>query len=201
MMTAILAVRQPVVVLTTPFGTLLLVVALGLVAARALPRRASLPAAPVAISLFMLSLPVRNTPWPGQTGVIPVLLVLLFTPLLWCTGRRRAALTTAGTFGRGRPRHHAPGDDDAAAPAGGVPAAGQPGPARGPGRRHGRPLPVPYVAALTRRPRPASAASSSRSRSSSASRTRPTSGYESSRFVVPLTVLGVPVLVPPGRGW
>ncbi|QJS12216.1 DUF2029 domain-containing protein [Streptomyces argyrophyllae] len=111
------------------FGTLLLVVALGLVAARALPqpvsRRTSLLAAPVAVSLLMLSLPVRNTLWLGQTSVIPVLLVLLgcftvrgerasglctglaaalqptvllFVPLLWFTGRRRAALTTAGTF-------------------------------------------------------------------------------------------------------
>ncbi|MFD9204430.1 glycosyltransferase 87 family protein, partial [Streptomyces anthocyanicus] len=53
------------------FGTLLLVVALGLVAARALPqpvsRRTALLAAPVAISLLMLSLPVRNTLYLGQT--------------------------------------------------------------------------------------------------------------------------------------
>ncbi|MFI5554827.1 bifunctional glycosyltransferase 87/phosphatase PAP2 family protein [Streptomyces sp. NPDC051738] len=111
------------------FGTLLLVVALGLVAARALPqpvsRRTSLLAAPVAISLLMLSLPVRNTLYLGQTSIIPVLLVLLgcfavrgerasgvliglaaalqptlllFTPLLWLTGRRRAALSTGATF-------------------------------------------------------------------------------------------------------
>ncbi|MFJ5727936.1 bifunctional glycosyltransferase 87/phosphatase PAP2 family protein [Streptomyces paradoxus] len=111
------------------FGTLLLVVALGLVAARALPppvgRRTALLAAPVAVSLLMLSLPVRNTLWLGQTSIIPVLLVLLgcftargqrtsglligvaaalqptlllFTPLLWCTGRRRAALATGVTF-------------------------------------------------------------------------------------------------------
>ncbi|MFF3497818.1 bifunctional glycosyltransferase 87/phosphatase PAP2 family protein [Streptomyces sp. NPDC003247] len=111
------------------FGTLLLVVALGLVAARALPqpvsRRTSLLAAPVAIVLLMLSLPVRNTLWLGQTSIIPVLLVLLgclvvrgqraggvligvaaalqptvllFVPLLWLTGRRPAALTTGGTF-------------------------------------------------------------------------------------------------------
>src|SRR6185312_7785572 len=63
------------------FGTLLLVVALGLVAVRALPhpvgRRTALLAAPVAISLLMLSLPVRNTLWLGQTSIIPVLLVLL----------------------------------------------------------------------------------------------------------------------------
>ncbi|MEU9291452.1 bifunctional glycosyltransferase 87/phosphatase PAP2 family protein [Streptomyces sp. NPDC048275] len=111
------------------FGTLLLVVALGLVAARALPkpvsRRTSLLAAPVAISLLMLSLPVRNALNLGQTSIIPVLLVLLgclavrgerasgiliglaaalqptvllFAPLLWFTGRRRAAATTGITF-------------------------------------------------------------------------------------------------------
>ncbi|MET9969575.1 glycosyltransferase 87 family protein, partial [Streptomyces sp. NPDC006356] len=111
------------------FGTLLLVVALGLVAARALPqpvsRRTSLLAAPVAVSLLMLSLPVRNTLYLGQTSIMPVLLVLLgcfavrgerasgvliglaaalqptlllFTPLLWFTGRRRAALSTGATF-------------------------------------------------------------------------------------------------------
>lgn len=111
------------------FGTLLLVVALGLVAARALPkpvsRRTSLLAAPVAISLLMLSLPVRNTLHLGQTSIIPVLLVLLacfvareeraagaliglaaalqptvllFAPLLWFTGRRRAAVSAGITF-------------------------------------------------------------------------------------------------------
>ncbi|MET9731693.1 bifunctional glycosyltransferase 87/phosphatase PAP2 family protein [Streptomyces sp. NPDC006458] len=111
------------------FGTLLLVVALGLVAARALPqpagRRTSLFAAPVAICLLMLSLPVRNTLWLGQTSIIPVLLVLLgcfairgeraggvliglaaalqptlllFAPLLWFTERRRAAATAGVTF-------------------------------------------------------------------------------------------------------
>ncbi|MEV5008272.1 bifunctional glycosyltransferase 87/phosphatase PAP2 family protein [Streptomyces sp. NPDC056159] len=111
------------------FGTLLLVVALGLIAARALPdpvgRRTSLLAAPVAISLLMLSLPVRNTLWLGQTSIIPVLLVLLgcfvvrgqraggaliglaaalqptvllFAPLLWFTRRRQAAVSTAVTF-------------------------------------------------------------------------------------------------------
>lgn len=122
------------------FGTLLLVVALGLIAVRALPepagRRVSPPAAPAdrrisplaapaAISLLMLSLPVRNALWLGQASVIPVLLVLLgcfavrgeragglcvgaaaalqpalllFAPLLWLTGRRRAALSTTATF-------------------------------------------------------------------------------------------------------
>ncbi|MEV0777607.1 bifunctional glycosyltransferase 87/phosphatase PAP2 family protein [Streptomyces sp. NPDC050428] len=113
-------------------GTLLLVVALGVVAARALPgtvsRRTRLLAAPVAISLLMLSLPVRNSFHLGQTSIIPVLLVLVgffvvrgergepgpglliglgaalqpvvlvFAPLLWLTGRRRQALTTVGTF-------------------------------------------------------------------------------------------------------
>ncbi|MEU6065877.1 MULTISPECIES: bifunctional glycosyltransferase 87/phosphatase PAP2 family protein [Streptomyces] len=114
------------------FGTLLLVVALGLVAARALPqpvgRRTSLLAAPVAISLLMLSLPVRNTIWLGQTSIIPVLLVLLgcfvvrgeragglcigvaaalqptvllFAPLLWFTERRRAAVSAGVTFAAG----------------------------------------------------------------------------------------------------
>ncbi|MGP3979692.1 bifunctional glycosyltransferase 87/phosphatase PAP2 family protein [Streptomyces sp. KR80] len=112
------------------FGTLLLVVALGFAVARGLPRpvsgRTRLFAAPVAISLMVLSLPVRNTFTLGQTSILPVLLVLLallpqvsarrsgtliglaaalqptallFVPLLWLTGRRRAAATAAGTFG------------------------------------------------------------------------------------------------------
>ncbi|MFI2377476.1 bifunctional glycosyltransferase 87/phosphatase PAP2 family protein [Streptomyces sp. NPDC018964] len=111
------------------FGTLLLVVALGLIAARALPqpvgRRTAILAGPVAISLLMLSLPVRNTLWLGQTSIIPVLLVLLgcfvtrgrrvsgaligvaaalqptlllFAPLLWFTDRRRTAAATGVTF-------------------------------------------------------------------------------------------------------
>ncbi|MFJ8307944.1 MULTISPECIES: bifunctional glycosyltransferase 87/phosphatase PAP2 family protein [unclassified Streptomyces] len=111
------------------FATLLLVVVLGLVVARALPgpvsRRSSLLAAPVAISLLMVSLPVRNAFHLGQTGIIPVLLVLLglfvvrgerfsgaligiaaalqptvllFVPLLWLTGRRRAGAATLTTF-------------------------------------------------------------------------------------------------------
>ncbi|MGW2187485.1 bifunctional glycosyltransferase 87/phosphatase PAP2 family protein [Streptomyces sp. NPDC001719] len=62
-------------------GTLLLVVALALVAARSLPapvsRRTALLAAPAAIILAVLSLPVRNTFTLGQTSIIPVLLVLL----------------------------------------------------------------------------------------------------------------------------
>lgn len=111
------------------FGTLLLVVALGLVVARALPGRASrrtgLLAAPLAISLLMLSLPVRNSFSLGQTSILPVLLVLLgcfvvrgergsgiligvgaalqpavllFAPLLWFTGRKKAAVTSVSTF-------------------------------------------------------------------------------------------------------
>ncbi|MFD4757852.1 bifunctional glycosyltransferase 87/phosphatase PAP2 family protein [Streptomyces sp. NPDC058439] len=111
------------------FGSLLLVAALGVVAARALPgpvaRRTSLLAAPVAISLLMLSLPVRNTFYLGQTSILPVLLVLLacfavrgerasglligiaaalqptvllFAVLLWFTGRRRAAVTGGTAF-------------------------------------------------------------------------------------------------------
>ncbi|MEU3843387.1 bifunctional glycosyltransferase 87/phosphatase PAP2 family protein [Streptomyces sp. NPDC028635] len=138
-------------------STLLLVAALGVVAARAVPHpaaaralphpaaaravphgpaatrtlphpvgvRTSLPAAPVAISLLMLSLPVRNALWLGQTGILPVLLVLLgcfvargrwtsgvligvaaalqptlllFAPLLWCTGRRGAARSAGVAF-------------------------------------------------------------------------------------------------------
>ncbi|WP_229358659.1 bifunctional glycosyltransferase 87/phosphatase PAP2 family protein, partial [Streptomyces sp. UNOB3_S3] len=121
-------------------GTLLLVVAVALVAVRALPggrtgddaprRRTTLLAAPVAVILTVLSLPVRNTFTLGQISVVPVLLVLLgccpprtargpggrttgvlaglaaalqpalllFAPLLWLTGRRRAALGTGATF-------------------------------------------------------------------------------------------------------
>ncbi|MFF4096226.1 bifunctional glycosyltransferase 87/phosphatase PAP2 family protein [Streptomyces sp. NPDC001834] len=110
-------------------GSLLLVVALGVVAARALPdpvaRRTSLLGVPVAISLLMLSLPVRNAFHLGQTSIIPVLLVLLacfvvrgerapglliavaaalqptvllFAVLLLLTGRRRAAVTGGATF-------------------------------------------------------------------------------------------------------
>lgn len=111
------------------FGTLILVVVLGMVAARALPqpvaRRTSLLAAPVAICLLMLSLPVRNTLYLGQTSIIPVLLVLLgcfavrgerasgiligigaalqpamllFAALFWFTGRKRASLSSGVTF-------------------------------------------------------------------------------------------------------
>ncbi|MFJ9570112.1 bifunctional glycosyltransferase 87/phosphatase PAP2 family protein [Streptomyces bacillaris] len=114
------------------FGSLLLVAALGVVAARALPkpvgRRTALLAAPVAITLLMLSLPVRNTLHLGQTSILPVLLVLLawfaarddrlrgvlvglaaalqptlllFAVLLWLTGRRRASAASLATFALG----------------------------------------------------------------------------------------------------
>ncbi|MBL1100199.1 bifunctional glycosyltransferase 87/phosphatase PAP2 family protein [Streptomyces coffeae] len=77
------------------FGTLLLVVALGLVAARALPgpvsRRTSLLAAPLGICLLVLSLPVRNTFTLGQTSIIPVLLVVL-TVLPRTSGRQAGVL-------------------------------------------------------------------------------------------------------------
>ncbi|MFI8004663.1 bifunctional glycosyltransferase 87/phosphatase PAP2 family protein [Streptomyces sp. NPDC086010] len=111
------------------FGSLLLVVALGFVAVRALPapvsRRTAFLAAPFAIALLMVSLPVRNTLFLGQTSILPVLLVLLacfvargerlpgvltgiaaafqpavllFAALFWLTGRRRAAATGGATF-------------------------------------------------------------------------------------------------------
>ncbi|MFI6150986.1 bifunctional glycosyltransferase 87/phosphatase PAP2 family protein [Streptomyces sp. NPDC051109] len=109
--------------------TLLLVAAVGLVAARGLPdpvpRRTALLAAPVLVGLMMVSLPVREAASPGQTAVLPVLLVLLavfrvpgerpagflvglaaalqpalllFAPLLWLTGRRPTAKAAAVTF-------------------------------------------------------------------------------------------------------
>ncbi|MFJ7056478.1 bifunctional glycosyltransferase 87/phosphatase PAP2 family protein [Streptomyces microflavus] len=111
------------------FGSLLLVAALGVVVARALPapvgRRTALLAVPVAITLLMLSLPVRNTLHLGQTSILPVLLVLLacfvvrehrlqgvlvglaaalqptlllFAALLWLTGKRRASVTAGAAF-------------------------------------------------------------------------------------------------------
>nr|WP_079127185.1 bifunctional glycosyltransferase 87/phosphatase PAP2 family protein [Streptomyces sp. TP-A0874] len=82
-------------------------------------------AVPVAICLLVLSTPVRNAFSLGQTSILPVLLVvfaflpgtsvyrtgvlvgiaaalqpvaLLFAVLLWCSGRRPAAFTAAGTF-------------------------------------------------------------------------------------------------------
>ena len=111
-------------------GSLLLVVALGVVAARSVPglaesRHGRLLAVPVAISLLALSVPVRNTFSLGQLSILPVLLALLgavagaaarragvlvglaaalqpatllFLPLLWLSGRRRAAAVAAGVF-------------------------------------------------------------------------------------------------------
>ncbi|MFE5537538.1 bifunctional glycosyltransferase 87/phosphatase PAP2 family protein [Streptomyces sp. NPDC056492] len=109
--------------------TLLFVAAIGLVAARGLPdpvpRRTALLAAPVLVGLMMVSLPVRAAASPGQTAVLPVLLVLLamfrvpgerpagflvglaaalqpalllFAPLLWLTGRRPTAKAATVTF-------------------------------------------------------------------------------------------------------
>ncbi|MFF8811852.1 bifunctional glycosyltransferase 87/phosphatase PAP2 family protein [Streptomyces pactum] len=114
------------------FGTLLLLVVLGLVVARALPdqvsRHTRLLAAPLAISLMAVSLPVRSTFTLGQASIIPVLLVLLtllrrtsdrqaglltglaaalqpalllFSALHWLTGRRRAAAFGGGAFAVG----------------------------------------------------------------------------------------------------
>ncbi|MFD8948380.1 bifunctional glycosyltransferase 87/phosphatase PAP2 family protein [Streptomyces xanthophaeus] len=110
-------------------ATLLFVAGIGLVAARALPdpvpRRTALLAAPVLVALMMVSLPVREAASPGQTAVLPVLMVLLavfrvpgdrpagvlvglaaalqpalllFAPLLWRSGRRPAAASAAASF-------------------------------------------------------------------------------------------------------
>ncbi|AYV27552.1 Polyprenol-phosphate-mannose-dependent alpha-(1-2)-phosphatidylinositol mannoside mannosyltransferase [Streptomyces sp. ADI95-16] len=129
-------VLKPLVALAAPSlevawtsVTLLLVAAVGLVAARGLPdpvpRRTALLAAPVLVALMMVSLPVREAASPGQTAVLPVLLVLLavfrvpgergagflmglavalqpalllFVPLLWLAGRRPTARAAAVTF-------------------------------------------------------------------------------------------------------
>lgn len=69
------------------FGTLLLVVALGFAVTRLLPEHAArfgtVVTAPVAISLLVVSLPVRNTFDLGQTSILPVLLVLVaFLPAM-----------------------------------------------------------------------------------------------------------------------
>ncbi|WP_051722877.1 bifunctional glycosyltransferase 87/phosphatase PAP2 family protein [Streptomyces albus] len=77
------------------FGTLLLVVATGLVTARLLPgprsRNAVLFGAPVALVLLVVSVPVRNTFTLGQTSVLPVLLVLTaFLPR--CSARASGVL-------------------------------------------------------------------------------------------------------------
>lgn len=109
--------------------TLLFVAAIGLVAARGLPDpvppACRVAAAPVLVALMMVSLPVREAASPGQTAVLPVLLVLLavfrvpgerpagflvglaaalqpglllFAPLLWLTGRRPTAKAAVVTF-------------------------------------------------------------------------------------------------------
>ncbi|MFJ3924230.1 bifunctional glycosyltransferase 87/phosphatase PAP2 family protein [Streptomyces sp. NPDC090022] len=109
--------------------TLLFVAAIGLVAARALPdpvpRRTALLAAPGLVALMMVSLPVREGASPGQTAVLPVLLMLLavfrvpgerpagflaglaaalqpalllFAVLMWLSGRRATARSAAVTF-------------------------------------------------------------------------------------------------------
>ncbi|WP_419994581.1 bifunctional glycosyltransferase 87/phosphatase PAP2 family protein [Streptomyces boninensis] len=69
------------------FGTLLLVVGLGVLAARALPepvtRRTRLLTAPAAVSLIALSVPVRETFTLGQTSLLPVLLALGGWWLAW----------------------------------------------------------------------------------------------------------------------
>ncbi|MBQ1161211.1 phosphatase PAP2 family protein [Streptomyces sp. A73] len=88
------------------FGTMLLVAAVGVVAARALPdpvpRRTALFAVPAALSLLVLSVPVRNTFHLGQTSILPVLLVLTG----WLVGgdsrkqsRGKAATALAGRAG------------------------------------------------------------------------------------------------------
>ncbi|MGP3977009.1 bifunctional glycosyltransferase 87/phosphatase PAP2 family protein [Streptomyces sp. 8N114] len=84
-------------------GTMLLVAAVGVVAARALPgpvpRRTALFAVPVALSLLVLSVPVRNTFHLGQTSVLPVLLVLVG----WLLGGEQGQRDSAEHTGRGGP--------------------------------------------------------------------------------------------------
>ncbi len=58
------------------FGTLLLLVALGLTAARGLPAAHRAWAAPAAICLLTVILPVRDTVTTAQAGLVPVLLAL-----------------------------------------------------------------------------------------------------------------------------
>ncbi|MEV4739735.1 bifunctional glycosyltransferase 87/phosphatase PAP2 family protein [Streptomyces sp. NPDC049555] len=109
-------------------GALLPAVAVALVAARAVPGpvgpRLQPVLAPLAVVLTVASLPVRHGFVLGQSGIVPVLLVLLgccppcgrasgvltglaaalqpaallFAPLLWLTGRRRAAVGTGVVF-------------------------------------------------------------------------------------------------------
>lgn len=93
-------------------------------------RRTALYGLPVALMLLVVSVPVRSAFTAGQTSVLPLLLVLvgwlvqrqeerrgggmliglaaalqpavlLFAVLLWCTGRRAAAVTGAVTFAAG----------------------------------------------------------------------------------------------------
>lgn len=77
-------------------GTMVLVVALAAVAARALPgpltSRARLFAVPVALCLLAVSIPVRNTFHLGQISILPVLLVLIG----WLTAERNPR--TAGVL-------------------------------------------------------------------------------------------------------
>ncbi|MFE2309710.1 bifunctional glycosyltransferase 87/phosphatase PAP2 family protein [Streptomyces sp. NPDC059411] len=125
----LLGFATPSLEVTWTCVTLLFVAAIGLVAARGLPdpvpRRTALLAAPVLVALMMVSLPVREAASPGQTAVLPVLLVLLavfrvpgdrpsgfliglaaalqpalllFAPLLWLTGRKPTARAAAATF-------------------------------------------------------------------------------------------------------
>ncbi|UGQ08977.1 phosphatase PAP2 family protein [Yinghuangia sp. ASG 101] len=113
-------------------ATLLIVAAVGVVVARSITatssRRARVLAAPVLISLMVVSLPVRGNLSLGQLSLLPVLLVLpaclarepgrgagisagvamalqpvmlLFAPFLWFTRRRDTALTSVGTFAAG----------------------------------------------------------------------------------------------------
>jgi len=93
---------------------------------RPVSRRTAMMAVPVAGILAVLSVPVRNNFYLGQISILPVLLVLLgqltlgrherwggaltglaaalqpavllFAPLMWMTGRRRAAASATATF-------------------------------------------------------------------------------------------------------
>ncbi|MFJ8742674.1 bifunctional glycosyltransferase 87/phosphatase PAP2 family protein [Embleya sp. NPDC127516] len=109
--------------------TLLIVAAIGVLVAYALPalrtRRAQLLAAPLIISLLVLSLPVRGNLSLGQMSLLPVLLalpamlrpapgkpasiavgvaaalhpaMLLFAVYLWMTGKQRTAANATATF-------------------------------------------------------------------------------------------------------
>lgn len=90
------------------FGTLLLVAAVGVLAARALPgplpRRTALCAVPAALSLLALSIPIRNTFHLGQTSVLPVLLVLVGWLLGGARGEPEHPRATEGAEGAGAGR-------------------------------------------------------------------------------------------------